>query len=111
MQDVWPGIELRRWTHDRPRPPDEHTSMGACFLAALVAVLATMLSSASVSAETTAGSETRVRAYASSIEQFVGTADQITTGQRLGNNAAGPEIVVVTCVAAKTGAKVCSFAA
>ncbi len=71
------------------------------FLAALVAVLATLLSSASASAATTAGAETRVRASQSVAEDIARPPEYIDAGQRLGNEVAGPGIVVATGVAAK----------
>jgi hypothetical protein len=80
------------------------------FLAALVAVLATILSSVTASAATTVVAETRVGAHNVVLDEFVGPPEHIRAGQRLGNDAAAPGIVVATGVAAKTAAKACSFA-
>lgn len=73
------------------------------FLAALVAVLATILSSATASAATTPGAETRVRASQSVAEDIARPPDDIRAGQRLGEVVAGPQIVVATGVAANAG--------
>ncbi len=73
------------------------------FLAALVAVLATILSSASASAATTTGAETRVRASNLAVGVLVEPPQQETAGQRLGNDRLGVETTVATGVAAKTG--------
>lgn len=76
------------------------------FLAALVAILATILSSASASAATTAGAETRVRAINVAGEVLVEPPQHITAGQRLGNDVPQAEIVVATGVAANGAADV-----
>jgi hypothetical protein len=70
------------------------------FLAALVAVLATLLSSATASAATNGTAETRVGASSVVVEVPVGPPEHISAGQRLGEQLAGPEIVVATGVAA-----------
>lgn len=70
-------------------------------VAALVALLATILSSAPPSAVANAGTETRVRASASVVEVLVEPPQQEIAGHRLGNDAAGAGIVVATGVAAK----------
>src|SRR5262245_47528732 len=72
------------------------------FLAAIVAVLATLLSSASASAATTGVAETRVRAPSVVVEVPVGPPEHIRAGQRLGEAAPQPGFVVATGVAAKT---------
>ena len=72
------------------------------FLAALVAVLATILSAATASAATTGVAQTRVGASAVAVEILVGPPEHIRAGQRLGNYAAGHELMVATGVAAKT---------
>lgn len=74
-------------------------------LPALVAVLAAVLSSASTSAATTGVGETRVGASSISVEPSVGPSEHIRAGQRLGNDVAGPGIVVATGVAAKSADK------
>ncbi len=76
------------------------------FLAALVAVLATILSSASASAATTTGAETRVRASNLAVGVLVEPPQQETAGQRLGNDRLGVETTVATGVAANTASKV-----
>ncbi len=73
------------------------------FLAAIVAVLATILSAATASAATTAGSETRVGASSVVVEVLVGPPEHIGAGQRLGNEPSGVVVVVATGVAAKSG--------
>lgn len=73
------------------------------FLAALVVVLATILSAATASAVTTGVAETRVRASSVVVEVPVGPPEYISAGQRLGNDVAEPGIVVATGVAANTG--------
>ena len=72
-------------------------------VAALVALLATILSSAPPSAVANAGTETRVRASASVVEVLVAPPPQEIAGHRLGNDAAGAGIVVATGVAANGG--------
>lgn len=74
------------------------------FLAALVAILATILSSASASAATTVGAETRVRASAVAVEVLVGPPQHIAAGQRLREAAPRAGYVVATGVAANGGA-------
>ncbi len=74
------------------------------FLAALVAVLATILSSATASAATTATAETRIRASSAVVEVPVGPPERIAAGQRLGKQPADVVLVVATGVAAKTEA-------
>lgn len=71
------------------------------FLAALVMILGT----ATASAATTSGAETRVGASNSTVTEAVGVSDHITAGQQLGNNPAAPEIGVATGVAANTGTR------
>jgi len=73
------------------------------FLAALVALLATLVSTASASAATTPGNETRVRAFAVVADVSVHPPEHIAAGQRLGNDPAGVATAVATGVAAKTG--------
>ena len=75
-------------------------------VAALVALLATILSSAPPSAVANAGTETRVRASASVVEVLVAPPPQEIAGHRLGNDAAGAGIVVATGVAAKSADEV-----
>ena len=72
------------------------------FLAALVVVLAIVGLAGSVSADERGASETRVGASSSSVEVLVGPPEHIRAGQRLGTDAAGPQIVVATGVATKT---------
>jgi hypothetical protein len=74
------------------------------FLAALVAVLATILSSASASAATTGTAETRVRASSVVAEVPVGPPQRICAGQRLGEEPSRVVGVVATGVAANGGA-------
>lgn len=69
------------------------------FLAALVTVLATILSAATASAATTGAAETRVRASSVVVEVPVGPPEHIAAGQRLGEAAPGVD-AVVTGVAA-----------
>lgn len=73
--------------------------------AAAPAQQATTLAYVTASAATTHGAETRVRASASEVDVLVDTPEGIRAGQRLGNDAAGPRIVVATGVAAKAGAE------
>lgn len=73
------------------------------FLAALVAVLATILSSASASAATTPGAETRVRASQSVAQDIARPPEVIRAGQRLEEAADRVVVVVATGVAAKGG--------
>lgn len=75
------------------------------FLAAFAAVLATILSAATASAATTATAETRVRASVASVEVLVEPPQREAAGQRLGNDAARPEIAVAAGVAANSGAR------
>lgn len=72
------------------------------FLTAILAVLATILSSASASAATATVGETRVGASSISVEPFVGSPEHFRAGQRLGSDVARPGIVVATGVAAKS---------
>lgn len=72
------------------------------FLAALVAVLATILSSATASAATQGVAETRVRASAAVVEVLVGQPEHIAAGQRLGNEPVQVITAVATGVAAET---------
>ncbi|MBA3782291.1 MAG: hypothetical protein H0X12_10640 [Nocardioides sp.] len=91
------------------RPRTQQTTPGRwmrLFLAALVAVLATILSSASASAATTTGAETRVRASNLAVGVLVEPPQQETAGQRLGNDRLGVETTVATGVAANTASKV-----
>ncbi len=85
-------LSTRRWVLD--------------FLAALVAVLATILSAVTASAATTAGAETRVRASSVVVEVPVGPPDSVVAGQRLGRAVAGQQIVVATGVAANSAGDV-----
>jgi hypothetical protein len=71
------------------------------FVVALVAVLATILSSATAAAATTTGPENRVRASAQDFTILVGASDRVTPGQQLGNNPAYAKTTVATGVAAK----------
>ncbi|WP_162799156.1 hypothetical protein [Nocardioides sp. 616] len=73
--------------------------------ASFVAVLATILSSASASAETTAGAETRVGAFSVVVDVPVGPPERIAAGQRLGNEPVRVVTTVATGVAANTGQK------
>lgn len=74
------------------------------FLAALVAVLATILSSATASAATTGAAETRVRASAIAVDVLGEPPEHIAAGQRLGEEPAGVVLVPATGVAANAGA-------
>jgi hypothetical protein len=74
------------------------------FLAAIVAVLATLLSSASASAATTPGTETRVRASAAVVDVLVEPPQSVSAGERPGEAAPGVETTVATGVAANGGA-------
>ena len=83
------------------------------FLAAIVAVLAIVGLAATACATTTtttATAETRVGAFNVDGEALVGPPEHLPAGQRLGNKAAAPDIVVATGVAANTAARACSFA-
>lgn len=96
---------------DQPMPTatrqtDERPSWRVVFLAAFVAVVATMLGTASASATTSSGAETRVGASSSSVEIPVGASVHITAGQQLGEVLAGPEMVVATGVAANAEANI-----
>lgn len=71
------------------------------FLAALVAVLATILSAATASAATTGGTETRVGASNVAVDVLVEPPEHVSAGQRLGKDAARPGTAVATGVAAK----------
>jgi hypothetical protein len=71
------------------------------FLAVLVAVLATLLSSASASAATAGVAETCVGAHNVGVDVLVEPPKHESPGQ-LGNNPSYPKIVVATGVAAKT---------
>jgi hypothetical protein len=75
------------------------------FLAAIVAVLATLLSTATASAATTPGAETRVRASAVAGDVLVEPPQREAAGQRLGEAVTGPQIVVATGVAANAAAR------
>ena len=70
------------------------------FLAALVAVLATVFGTAIASAATTTTAETRVGAHNHAVDVLVEPTGRETAGQRLGKDVAGPGIVVATGVAA-----------
>ncbi len=74
------------------------------FLAALVAILATTFGAATASAATPGGAETRVRAPGVGAGVLVGPPNHVSAGQQLGDDVAGPEIVVATGVAANGGA-------
>lgn len=65
-------------------------------VAALVALLATNLSCAPPSATADAGAETRVGAPGVVVEPLVGPPESVSAGQQLGNELAGPGIVVAT---------------
>ncbi|MGD7708309.1 hypothetical protein [Microlunatus sp. Y2014] len=75
------------------------------YLAALVAVLATLLSSVSASAATPGVAETRVGASSVVVEPLVGPPEHIAAGQRLGNEAPRVVTVVATGVAANAGVR------
>jgi hypothetical protein len=75
------------------------------FLAAIVAVLATLLSSASASAATQSTAETRVGASSVVAEVPVGPPERIAAGQRLGEEPARVVDAVATGVAAKAAAE------
>lgn len=75
------------------------------FLAALVAVLATILSSASASAATQGVAETRVRASSIVAEVPVEPPQAVSAGERLGNEPAGVVTTVATGVAANSGSR------
>ena len=75
------------------------------FLAAIVAVLATILSTATASAASSPTAETRVGAHNLTAEVLIEPPQREAAGQRLGNDAAGSEIVVATGVAANAGAR------
>lgn len=70
------------------------------FLAALVAVLATILSAATASAGTQGGAETRVRASSAVVEVPVGPPERVAAGQRLGKDVPRVVTTVATGVAA-----------
>lgn len=76
------------------------------FLAALVAVLATILSAATASAATQGVAETRVRASNVVVGAPVGPPERIAAGQWLGKEPAGVVTAVATGVAANTASKV-----
>ena len=69
------------------------------FLAAIAAGLAAILGLTTTTA--TAGAETRVGAFNVAGEVLVGPSEHVIAGQRLGNNAARPEIVVTIGVGRK----------
>ncbi len=71
------------------------------FLAALVAILATLVSSATASAATTGVAETRVRASNLAATVFVEPPQHETAGQQLGNNPPRAKTTVATGVAAE----------
>lgn len=95
------------WNHrpmaTPPAPQRDARRWVVPFLAAFVAVLATLLSSASASAATTAGAETRVRASSVVVEVPVGPPQSVSAGERLGNEPARVVGVVATGVAANYG--------
>jgi hypothetical protein len=76
------------------------------FLAATVTIWATSFSSATASAATTTGAETRVRASTQEFTVGVAATDHITAGQQLEKVLAGPKIVVATGVAANSGSRI-----
>ena len=73
-------------------------------LAALLAVLATVLGAATASAAPLPNLETRVGAFTAAPAALVGSSGCISAGQRLGNSPARAGVVVATGVAAETGA-------
>lgn len=73
------------------------------FLAALVAILATVFGAATPSAATPGVAETRVGASDVSVEVLVELPKQETAGQQLFAAAPGPGFVVATGVAANSG--------
>lgn len=73
------------------------------FLAAIVAVLATLLSSASASAATQGTAETRVRASTAVADVLVEPPQREPAGQRLGEEPSRVVTVVATGVAANGG--------
>lgn len=77
-------------------------------LAALVAVLATLLSSASASAATQGVAETRVRASNPVVDVLVEPPQREPAGQRLGNDGRQVVTVVATGVAANAADDVAS---
>lgn len=85
------------------RETTSRTRWALPFLAALVAVLATVFGAASVSAATGAGAETRVRASQSVAQDIARPPEAIRAGQRLGNEPAGVVTAVATGVAANAG--------
>lgn len=85
------------------RETTSRTRWALPFLAALVAVLATVFGAASVSAATGAGAETRVRASQSVAQDIARPPEAIRAGQRLGNEPAGVVTAVATGVAAEAG--------
>lgn len=72
------------------------------FLAATVAIWATVFGAAIASAATGSGAETRVGASTQEFTALVGASDRVTAGQQLGKVLAGPGIVVATGVAANS---------
>lgn len=72
------------------------------FLAAFVAVLATILVAVTASAAPSAGAESRVGASNVTVEPLVGPPEHIGAGQRLGIEQARVVTVVATGVAAKS---------
>jgi hypothetical protein len=83
------------------RPPQKRAWVHP-FLAAFVAVLATVFGAATASAATTAGAETRVGASSVVVEPLVEPPERIAAGQRLGNEPSRVVTAVATGVAAKT---------
>lgn len=88
------------------RETTSRTRWALPFLAALVAVLATVFGAASVSAATGAGAETRVRASQSVAQDIARPPEAIRAGQRLGNEPAEVVTAVATGVAANAAPKV-----
>jgi hypothetical protein len=98
----------RRWETDPVNTARQETTSRRWvlpFLAALVAVLATILSAATASAATQSVAETRVRASAVVVEVPVGPPKHIGAGQRLGEAADRVVTAVATGVAANAGTK------
>lgn len=72
-------------------------------VATLIVALAAILFGAPASASAAVGAETRVGAFNVAGEVLVEPPQHVSAGQQLGNDATGPQIVVATGVAAKSG--------
>lgn len=88
------------WTSLAPRHCRRRALLIATWL--IISVAGTLLGNLAP-ASAVGIAETRVGASSISVEPFVGPPEHIRAGQRLGNDVAGPGIVVATGVAANNG--------